>query len=85
MLKADDILTICNIECWNSCRENREMLDEAEAAGRVRHVKWRGDGRDIRSVIVSRDQILLSPISSTTLQQRANILARANEPRRRLP
>lgn len=87
VLKAEDIVTICDIDCWSSRPENRDILEEAEERGRVRRIRFREDGerREIRSVIVYRDEILLSPITSTTLQQRANVMAQTNQPRRRLP
>ena len=87
VLKANDIVSICDIDCWQSCQENRDLLREADDAGNVRRIQMKEDGeyREIRSVIICRDEILLSPITTVTLQHRANVMARANKPRRRLP
>ncbi len=87
IVTADDIVTICDIDCWKSSRENREILEAAEAEGKVRRIKLKnaGEDKEIRSVIVYGDEILLSPITSTTLQQRANVLVEPDGFHRRLP
>ncbi|MFO7941502.1 MAG: DUF370 domain-containing protein [Bacillota bacterium] len=87
VVTADDVVTICDIDCWNSSRENREILEAAEAEGKVRRIRLKNEEEDkeVRSVIVYGDEILLSPITSTTLQHRANVLAQPDGFHRRLP
>lgn len=78
VVSSAEVLAVCDYRSWRESDINASMTEMARVAGRVRQIgDRRGAGSDeIRSVIVCRDEILLSPITSNTLKRRADGSAR---------
>ena len=71
---AAEILAVCDYQSWQESGVNSSMTEMARVAGKMRLIgEKRGAARDdVRSVIVCREEILLSPITSSTLRRRAD-------------
>ncbi len=78
VVSSAEILAVCDYRSWRESEINASTAEMARVAGKVRLIgDKRGSGSDgIRSVIVCRDEILLSPITSSTLKRRADGSAR---------
>ncbi len=72
VIAASEVLAVCDYESWRQSSINGNTVNLARVAGRIRRI---ASGRDhaketVRSVIVCRDEVVFSPITATTLQNR---------------
>jgi regulator of extracellular matrix RemA (YlzA/DUF370 family) len=73
IIPTSDVLAVCDYESWRHSAINGNTADLARVAGKVRRVGREPDdtGGTIRSVIICCDEVILSPITASTIQTRA--------------
>jgi len=70
ILPHEDILGIFDLDAVTLSHISRDFLREAQQQDRVRDT---GGGYDLpKSFVLTGDEVLLSPLSSATLQKRCN-------------
>ncbi len=75
IVQGKDVLAVCSYESWAESDINREMLEMARVAGTLRSVGQEftaDDVEEIRSVVICSEEVILSPITSSTLQRRVD-------------
>ena len=66
VIKASGLIVILDYESFYNSKFNKELIYLPIANG------IQGDQEDIKSVVVTTDQLYFSPLSSATLQKRLN-------------
>ncbi len=73
IVQGEEVLAVCSYQSWSESDINREMLEMARVAGTLRQVGEElslDDVKEIRSVVICKEEVILSPITSSTLQRR---------------
>ncbi len=68
MIRAAELIAIFDVNIEQSSKISSEYMEHAREQGRVVQV---GE-EEVKSIVVTQDQIYYSPISSTTLKKRLN-------------
>lgn len=66
VIKASELIVILEYEGFCNCALNEELNIMPDNSG------MHSDKEDIKSVVITTEQLYFSPLSSTTLQKRLN-------------